>query len=90
MSDFNQIGKSKLDGKEEKNTGEVVFCRGVKKLLALEDCNKDNCSYCGGILVEPIMGKEVHEKDLKQVGAKRSVICHFPKLEKILMTCEVK
>ena len=76
-----------LEGKEEKEVAQMVYCMGINGMLKLDSCGKD-CGHFGGIKEEPIRKRD-NDGNVSVVGCNSWVLCKYPKPEKVLTLMEI-
>lgn len=68
-----------LEGKEEKQIGEFLYCAGIGANVERGTCER--CDNYAGIRKEPI--SRIEHGEAKVIGLNEYVLCKYPKLEKI-------
>ena len=76
-----------MEGKEEKELMDIVYCFGFGKNVTFQSC-KDKCSFYGGIHKEPVEGRN-ESGERVVIKYDEYLICNKPKLVPVAKLCEV-
>lgn len=71
-----------VEGTEEKDLMEMVYCKAFRKFLKLASCNPENCKHHHGV------ESDKAEQDGKVVKEIKWVRCGYPEPTPVVIVCE--